>query len=57
MTYIILKYSSDNKHTVIVNDSEGIPMEFDTHETAQKIADLFQANTTHNSKYEVKQII
>lgn len=57
MTYIILKYSSDKKHTVIVNDSEGIPMEFDTHETAQKIADLFQANTTHNSKYEVKQII
>jgi len=55
MAYVILKKSSDNKHTVIVNDSEGIPMEFNTHEEAQAIAELFQANTTHNSKYEVKK--
>jgi len=55
MAYVVLKKSSDNKHTVIVNDSEGIPMEFNTHEEAQAIAELFQANTTHNSKYEVKK--
>ena len=55
MSYVILKHSSDNKHVVIVNDPEGIPMEFDTHEAAEKIADLFQANTTHDSKYEVKK--
>ena len=55
MAYVILKHSSDSKHVVIVNDSEGLPMEFDTHEAAEKIADLFQANTTHDSKYEVKK--
>jgi hypothetical protein len=56
MAYVVLKHSSDNKRTVIVNDSEGIAIEFDTYEGAQKIADLFQANTTHNSKYTVKKI-
>lgn len=55
MAYIILKHSSDNKHIVIVNDSEGIPMEFDTYEGAEKIANLFQANTTHGSTYEIKK--
>lgn len=56
MAYIILKNSPDKKHVVIVNDSEGIPMEFDTYEGAKKLADLFQANSTHNSTYEVKKI-
>jgi len=55
MVYVILKHSSDNKHIVIVNDSEGIPMEFDTYEGAEKIANLFQANTTHGSTYEIKK--
>lgn len=55
MAYVILKQSPNSKHIVIVNDSEGIPMEFDTHEEALKIAELFQANTTHNSTYEIKK--
>lgn len=55
MAYVILKKSNDSKHIVIVNDPEGIPMEWDTYEEAKKIADLFQANTTHNSTYEVKK--
>jgi len=56
MAYVILKKSEDKKHTVIVNDAEGIPMEWDTYEEAKKVADLFQANTTHNSTYEVKKL-
>jgi hypothetical protein len=56
MAYVVLKHSSDSKHTVIVNDSEGIATEFDTHEQAQAVAELFQANTTHGSKYEVKKL-
>jgi hypothetical protein len=56
MAYVILKYSNDNKHVVIVNDTEGIPMEWDTYEEAKQVADLFQANTTHNSTYEVKKL-
>ena len=31
-------------------------MEFDTIEEAQQVADLFQANTTHNSIYLVKRV-
>ena len=56
MTYMILKKSKDSKHVIIVNDVEGIPMEWDTYEEAKKIAELFQANTTHNSIYEIKKI-
>jgi hypothetical protein len=40
----------------MVTDSEGIAIEFETLAAAQKIADLFQNNTTHGSKYEVKKI-
>jgi hypothetical protein len=40
-----------------VNDSEGIPMEFETQEEAEKLKDIFQINTTHNSKYEVVKIV
>ena len=49
MAYVVLKHSNDSKHVVIVNDPEGIPMEWETYEEAKQIADLFQANTTHNS--------
>jgi len=56
MAYIILKKSEDSKHVIIVNDAEGIPMEWDTYKDAKKIAELFQANTTHNSTYEIKEI-
>ena len=56
MAYMILKKSKDNKHVIIVNDAEGIPMEWDTYEDAKRISELFQANTTHNSTYEIKEI-
>jgi|TARA_B110000503_G_scaffold26884_1_gene42561 hypothetical protein len=56
MGYVILKHSDDSKHTVIINDSEGVVREFDTQEQAQSIADLFKANTTHDSIYEVKKL-
>jgi hypothetical protein len=39
-----------------VNDSEGIPMEFDSLDYALKLAELFQANTTSGNIYEVKEI-
>jgi hypothetical protein len=58
MAYIILKHTDffGQKKVVIVNDSEGEPIEYETLEQAQKIAELFQNNTTHGSVYEVKEI-
>jgi len=59
MAFVVLKHTktSDSKpHTVLINDSEGLPYEFDTEEQAQKVADVFQKNTTHNSKYEVRKL-
>ena len=57
MAYVILKYIDGGNRTVMVNDNEGIAIEFETLAEAQKIADLFQNNTTHGSKYEVKKIV
>lgn len=56
MAYVILKYIDGDNRYVMVNDSEGIAIEFETLAEAQKIADLFQNSTTHGSKYEVKKI-
>jgi hypothetical protein len=42
--------------TIIVNDNEGIPMEFESADAALKLAEIFQANTTSGNIYEVKQI-
>ena len=58
MAYVVLKHTELDgyKKTVIVNDSEGEPIEFDTYEKAEEIAILFQSNTTHNSIYEVKKL-
>jgi hypothetical protein len=42
--------------TVLINDDEGIPYEFETLEEAERVRDLFQSNTTHNSVYEIKKI-
>ena len=57
MAYVILKYIDGGDRTVMVNDNEGIAIEFETLAEAQKIADLFQNNTTHGSKYEVKKMV
>ena len=58
MAYIILKHTQiqGTPRTIIVNDSEGIPMEFESADAAIKLAELFQANTTSGNVYEVKQL-
>ena len=59
MKYVIFKESNliGKQVTILVNDSEGIPMEFDTMESAQKIASLFESNSLTGNKYYVKQIV
>ena len=58
MAYVILKHTSiqGTPRTIIVNDSEGIAMEFESADAALKLAEIFQANTTSGNIYEVKQI-
>jgi hypothetical protein len=58
MPYVILKHTEiqGTPRTIIVNDSEGIPMEFESADAALKLAELFQANTTSGNIYEVKQL-
>ncbi len=58
MAYVILKHTQIQgaPRTIIVNDSEGIPMEFESADAALKLAELFQANTTSGNIYEVKQL-
>jgi hypothetical protein len=46
----------NQKITILVNDSEGIPMEFETHESAENIAKLFESNSLTGNKYTVKQL-
>jgi len=58
MSYVVLKHTKDKdgkSSTILINDSEGIPYEFETFEKAKEVADLFQKNTTHGSIYEVKK--
>ena len=56
--YVVLKHTEldGQLKTVLINDDEGIPYEFESLKEAERVRDLFQANTTHNSKYEVKKI-
>lgn len=56
--YVVLKHSKvgEISKTVLINDDEGIPYEFETLEEAERVRDLFQSNTTHNSVYEIKKI-
>jgi hypothetical protein len=58
MAYVIFKHTNIQgiPRTIIVNDSEGIPMEFESINAATKLAELFQANTTSGNIYEVKEI-
>ena len=58
MSYVILKQTNliGKNLTILVNDSEGIPMEFETEEQSQKVAELFQSNTTIGSVYTVKLV-
>ena len=58
MAYVILKHTQIQgaPRTIIVNDSEGIPMEFESADAALKLAEIFQANTASGNIYEVKQL-
>jgi hypothetical protein len=58
MPYVIFKHTQiqGTPRTIIVNDSEGIPMEFESADAALKLAELFQANTASGNIYEVKQL-
>jgi hypothetical protein len=58
MPYVILKHTiiQDISRTILVNDNEGIPMEFDSLDYALKLAELFQANTASGNIYEVKEL-
>jgi hypothetical protein len=58
MAYVIFKHTNIQgiPRTIIVNDSEGIPMEFESVDAATKLAELFQANTTSGNIYEVKEL-
>jgi len=58
MPYVVFKEGNllGKQMTILVNDSEGIPMEFDTFEGAQKIATLFETNSTQGNKYYVREI-
>jgi hypothetical protein len=58
MPFMILKHTQIQgiPRTIIVNDNEGIPMEFESADAALKLAEIFQANTTSGNIYEVKQI-
>ena len=58
MAFVILKetFLTNQKLTILVNDSEGIPMEFETYEQAEKIAKLFESNSLSGNKYSVKEM-
>ncbi len=58
MAYVIFKHTQlqGTPRTIIVNDSEGIPMEFESADAAFKLAEIFQANTTSGNIYEVKEL-
>jgi hypothetical protein len=54
--YKILKYQETQSGTIVghyVNDSEGIAVEWNSREEAQRIADLFQTNSVHGYIYKV----
>jgi len=58
MSYVIFKEGSldGKKITVLVNDSEGIAIEFETFELAQNTAELFENNSLSGNKYFVKEV-
>ena len=58
MPYVVFKEGNllGKQMTILVNDSEGIAMEFETFYDAQKIASLFESNSTQGNKYYVKEI-
>ena len=58
MKYIILKQIKNEavKLPVIIIDSLGEVLEFDSFEEAEKMKELFQSNTDSGHTYEVKKV-
>ena len=54
--YVILKKTRNVKHTFLVNDEEGVPMEFEEKDLANKFADIFRRNSVNGSVYTVKKL-
>ncbi len=54
--YVILKKTRNVKHTFLVNDDEGIPMEFELKDEAEKFAEIFRKNSVNGSVYTVRMI-
>lgn len=54
--YVILKKTRNVKHTFLVNDDEGIPMEFELKDEAEKFAEIFRKNSVNGSVYTVRRI-
>ena len=54
--YVILKKTRNIKHTFLVNDDEGIPMEFEKVEEADRFAEIFRRNSVNGSEYTVKKL-
>ena len=54
--YVILKKTRNVKHTFLVNDEEGVPMEFKNKEEAERFAEIFRKNSVNGSVYTVRKI-
>lgn len=54
--YVILKKTRNIKHTFLVNDDEGMPMEFENVEEADRFAEIFRRNSVNGSEYTVKKL-
>ncbi len=42
--------------TFLVNDAEGVPMEFEEKDLANNFADIFRRNSVNGSVYTVKKL-
>jgi len=58
MGYVIInktEFRGATRH-IIINDTEGQPMEFDSVEEAERVARLFKMNTTDESNFLVRNL-
>ena len=55
MSFVIVKFIKKNV-PVILLDGHGEVWEFDTEEEAEKMKEIFQANSDSDHKYQVKKI-
>jgi|DEB0MinimDraft_10_1074344.scaffolds.fasta_scaffold267205_1 hypothetical protein len=58
MGYVIInktEFRGATRH-IIINDTEGQPMEFDSIDEAERVARLFKMNTTDESNFLVRNL-